>query len=234
MPEYSEYGEQRGQTPLKSEDKTMEENRKKRNRILSKEILKRLEIRGIEGYYADSKQEALTIALNMIPEGSVVGWGGSASISEIGLKQAVSEGNYKTLNRDVCKTPEEKRKIELACFDSDYFLASVNAVTYDGELVNIDKIGNRIACIAYGSKHVILVVGMNKAAKSYDEAVSRAHNEAAPINAVRLNTDTPCCTKGMCYDCKGSKSNCCQVLITRSCAAKGRMKLILVNEDLGF
>lgn len=212
----------------------MEENRKKRNRILGEEMIKRLKIRGIEGYYADSKEEALTIALNMIPEESVVGWGGSASISQIGLKQAVCEGNYTVLNRDVCITAEEKRNIELSCFDSDYFLASVNAITYDGELVNIDKMGNRVAAIAFGAKHVILIVGMNKAVKSYDEAVSRAHNEAAPINAVRLDTDTPCCKKGMCYDCKGKTSNCCQVLITRSSAVEGRMKLILVNEELGF
>lgn len=212
----------------------MEENRAKRNEILAEEIIKGLKIRGIDGFYAAGKEEALKIALDMIPKGSKVGWGGSASIAEIGLKQAVCDGNYKELNRDACKSPEEKRKLELECFDSDYFLASANAITYSGELVNIDKFGNRIAVIAFGAKHVILVVGMNKAVKTLDEAVSRVHNEAAPINAARLDTDTPCNKKGMCYDCKGQKSMCCQVLVTRSCAVEGRMKVILVNDQLGF
>lgn len=212
----------------------MEENRLKRNEILAREIIMSLKIRGIEGSYAESKEEALKIALDMIPEGSKVGWGGSASIAEIGLKKAVCDGNYQELNRDVCKTSQEKREIELACFDSDYFLASANAITFDGEIVNIDKFGNRIAAIAFGAKHVILIVGMNKAVKSLDEAVSRVHNEAAPINAARLITNTPCQKKGMCYDCKGHTSMCCQVLVTRSCGVEGRMKVILVNDNLGY
>ena len=158
----------------------MEENRKIRNQHLAAHIIKNLQIRNIAGYYAESKQEALQAALNLIPEGSTIGWGGSASISEIGLKQAVCQGNYTVYNRDICKTPEEKRKIELACLDSDYFLASSNAITYNGELVNIDKFGNRIAAIAFGPRNVILIVGMNKAVPTLDEAISRVRNEATP------------------------------------------------------
>ena len=173
-------------------------------------------------------------ALDLIPEGSSVGWGGSASIAEIGLKQAVLEGNYKVINRDVCKTPEEKREAELQCFDSDFFLASANAVTRDGVLVNIDKFANRIAAIAYGPRNVILVVGMNKIVKDVDDAVDRSRNEAAAINAVRLNTETPCRNTGLCYDCKGTRSLCCQILVTRSSGIEGRIKVILVNDDLGF
>lgn len=205
-----------------------------RNELLAKEIIKNLTARNMEGYYAGSKAEALKLALDMIPEGSSVGWGGSASITEIGLKQAVCEGNYRVINRDICKTPEEKRRAELACFDSDYFLASSNAITYDGILVNIDKFGNRIAAIAFGAKNVILIVGMNKTVKSVEEAVSRVQNEAAPINAVRLNTNTPCRNKGLCYDCKGADSNCGQILVTRSSGVKERIKVILVNDGLGF
>lgn len=212
----------------------MEEHRTKRNKILAEGIIDGLKLRGIEGFYAENKEKALNLALNMIPEGSKVGWGGSASITDIGLKQAVCDGSYQELNRDVCKSPEEKREVELKCFESDYFLASVNAITYDGVMVNIDKFGNRIAAIAFGAKHVILVVGMNKAVKTLDEAISRVHNEAAPINAARLDSNTPCHYKGMCYDCKGPTSNCCQVLVTRSCAVEGRMKVILVNDQLGF
>lgn len=212
----------------------MEENRKIRNQHLAAHIIKNLQIRNIAGYYAESKQEALQAALNLIPEGSTIGWGGSASISEIGLKQAVCQGNYTVYNRDICKTPEEKRKIELACLDSDYFLASSNAITYNGELVNIDKFGNRIAAIAFGPRNVILIAGMNKAVPTLDEAISRVRNEATPINAVRLDTYTPCRSKGLCYDCKGTSSNCCQMLVTRNSGVEDRIKVILVNDSLGF
>ena len=212
----------------------MEENRTKRNQLLAGHVIKNLKNRNIEGYYAKDKEEALKIALGLIPEGSTVGWGGSASISEIGLKQAVCEGNYEVINRDVCKTPEEKRAAELKCFDSDYFLASANAVTRDGVLVNIDKFANRIAAISYGPRNVILVIGMNKVVRSIEDAAKRARDEASTINAARLNTETPCRNTGMCYDCKGAKSLCCQILVTRSSAVDGRMKVILVNDALGF
>lgn len=212
----------------------MEENRVKRNELLAGHIIKNLKIRNIEGYYAASKEDALRMALDLIPEGSSVGWGGSASIAEIGLKQAICEGNYKEINRDVCKTPEEKRKAELACFDSDYFLASSNAITYDGVLVNIDKFGNRIAAIAFGAKHVLLIVGMNKAVRTAEEAFVRVRNEAAPINAARLNTNTPCYNNGLCYDCKGANSMCSQVLVTRNSSVEGRLKVILVNDTVGY
>lgn len=212
----------------------MEENRKIRNQALAEHIIKNLNTRNITGYYADSKEEALKIALDLIPEGSSVGWGGSASIAEIGLKQAIIEGNYNVINRDICKSPEEKRQAELQCFDSDFFLASSNAITRDGILVNIDKFANRIAAIAYGPRNVILVIGMNKVVNNVENAVDRSRNEAASINAVRLNTETPCRNKGLCYDCKGAKSMCCQMLVTRSSGVEGRIKVILVNDALGF
>lgn len=212
----------------------MDNYRAERNQILAEHMIKNLKSRNMAGYYAKTKEEALKMALEMMPEGSSVGWGGSASVTEIGLKQAVCEGNYQVINRDVCKTPEEKRQAELVCFESDYFLASSNAITYDGILVNIDKFGNRIAAIAFGAKNVILIVGMNKAVKNLEEALSRVHNEATPINAVRLGIDTPCRNNGLCYDCKGANSMCCQVLVTRNSGVKERIKVILVNDNLGF
>lgn len=212
----------------------MENFRTKRNELLAEHIIKNLESRNMEGYYAASSEEALTLALSMIPKGSSVGWGGSASIEEIGLKQAICEGDYKEINRDIAKNPEEKRAADLGCLDSEYFLASSNAISQDGILVNIDKFGNRIAAIAFGAKNVILVVGMNKVVKTVDEAVNRVRNEATSINAIRLNTGTPCQNKGLCYDCKGATSMCCQILVTRNCGVKGRIKVILVNENLGY
>ena len=198
----------------------MNENRVKRNKLLGAQIIKNLNARNMEGYYAETKEEALEKALEWIPEGSSVAWGGSVSIQEIGLKEAICKGNYKEYSREDAKTPEEKRQIELAA--------------YDGIIVNIDGLGNRVSAIASGPRNVIMIVGMNKVVKDAEAAVSRARNEAAPINAQRFNLETPCAKTGQCFDCKHLQTICCQFLITRFSKQPGRIKIILVNEELGF
>lgn len=212
----------------------MNENRIKRNVLLGEHMIKKLMERNIQGYYADSKEEALQIALDLIPEGSSVSWGGSMSIGEIGLKDAMCKGNYKVYDRDSAKDREEKRKIELATYDCDYFLTSANAITEEGVIVNIDGNSNRVSAIAYGPHNVIMIVGMNKVTKDLESAWSRARNEAAPINAQRFGLDTPCCKTGACFDCKTPDTICCQFLVTRYSKHPNRIKVILVNEDLGF
>lgn len=212
----------------------MDVNRNKRNQMLAEKLIKALESRNMEGYYAQTKEEALEKALELIPEGSKIGWGGSMSIQEIGLKDAVCSGNYEVFNRDICTNPEEKKKTELAILDSDYFLCSCNAITEDGILVNIDGMGNRVAAITWGPRNVLMIVGMNKVVRETRDAVSRARGEAATINAQRFNLDTPCCKTGACFDCKSPDTICCQFLLTRFSRAKGRIKVILVNEELGF
>ena len=212
----------------------MNENRDVRNKMLAEKVIKGLQSRNMEGYYAQTKEEALKIALDLIPTGASVGWGGSVSIEEIGLKKAICEGNYEVYNRDICKSPEEKREVEIKIFGCDYFLSSSNAVTEDGILVNVDGNSNRVAAIAYGPKNVIMIIGMNKIAKDEDAAMYRVRNEAAPINAQRFPIDTPCKKTGVCFDCQSPQSICCQFLITRRSMHAGRMKVILVNDDLGF
>ena len=212
----------------------MDENRVKRNRMLGEVVIKGLESRNMEGYYAETKEDALKKALELIPEGSTVSWGGTMSAAEIGLIQKMCEGNYKEYNRKAAKNPEEKRKMELAAYDCDYFLASANAITQDGVIVNIDGHANRVSAIAYGPRNVLMIVGMNKVVKSVDDALSRARNEAAPINAQRFDLDTPCCKTGACFDCKSPDTICCQIMITRYSKAPKRIKVILVNDDLGF
>ena len=212
----------------------MDINRIKRNKMLGEKIIKGLESRNMEGYYAENAEEALAKALEWIPEGSSVAWGGSMSIGEIGLKQAICEGNYQAYNRDAAKSPEEKRKIELITYDCDFFLASSNAITEDGVLVNVDGMDNRVSAIANGPRNVIMIVGMNKVVKDVDNALSRARNEAAPINAQRFQLDTPCAKTGACFDCKSPDTICCQILITRYSKVPKRIKVILVNDELGF
>ena len=212
----------------------MDNNIASRNRLLAEKVIKGLESRNMTGYYTESKEEALKKALEIIPEGATVGWGGSVSVNQIGLKESVINGNYNALNRESCKTPEEKEKLQREIFSADFFLSSSNAVTEDGILVNIDGISNRIAAIAYGPAHVLMIVGMNKVARDVDAAISRARNVAAPINAQRFPLNTPCKKTGVCADCKSIDTICCEFLITRFSRQSGRIHVILVGEELGY
>lgn len=212
----------------------MDQNKAKRNKLLAEKVIKGLQSRNMEGYYVKNKEEALKKVFSLIPRGSSIGWGGSASVDEIGFKVVAKTGEYVVFDRDKGKNPIEKKQIELQTFGCDYYLCSSNAITEDGILVNIDGNSNRVAAIAYGPTHVIMVVGMNKVAKDLDAAICRARNEAAPINAQRFELDTPCRKNGSCADCMSKDTICCQFLVTRFSRHEGRIKVILVGEDLGF
>lgn len=204
----------------------------KRNKLLAEQMIRAMEARNMEGFYAETKEEALNKALELIPEGSSISWGGSMSIQEIGLTKAVHEGNYEVYDR-TDKTPEERRQVMLKAFDCDYYLASANAISEDGILVNIDGNANRVAAIAFGPRNVLMIVGMNKVVKTEADALSRAKNVAAPINAQRFG-GTPCAVTGACSMCKSPSCICCQTLVTRFSKEPKRIKIILVNEELGF
>ena len=204
---------------------------KKRNVLLSAKVIKGLESRNMTGYYAETKEEALKIALSLIPEGCSVTMGGAMSAHEIGLPQALAAGNYNFIDRDKI---EDKRAAMLAAYDADYFLASANAMTEDGILVNIDGNANRVSAIAQGPKNVLFIIGMNKICIDVDSALKRARNIAAPINAQRFGLNTPCTKTGSCMNCKSPDTICCQFLITRYSKHPGRIKVILVNDFLGF
>lgn len=208
--------------------------RKMRNEVLANRVVKNLESRNMEAYFVKTKEEALKKALELIPEGSSISWGGTASAKEIGLLDAVHEGNYEVYDREEAQTPELKNEIAHKALDCDFFIGSTNALAENGVLVNIDGNANRVAAFAFGPKNVLLIVGMNKVVKSEEDAMSRARNEAAPINAQRFGLDTPCSKNGMCYDCKSPDCICCQILITRYSRAAKRIKVILVDENLGF
>ena len=202
-----------------------------RNELLAQKVIKGLKERKMCGYYAPDRAAALELALNMIPEGSTVSMGGGASVYEIGLVNALESGNYHFIRRDA---EDDKRAAMLAAYDADFYLSSVNAMTEDGMLVNIDGTANRVSAIAQGPKKVIFIVGMNKVCADLDSAMKRARNVAAPINAQRFGLNTPCAKTGACMDCKSPDTICCQFLITRFSRHPGRIHVILVNDSLGF
>ena len=203
----------------------------KRNRLLAETVIKGLKSRNMSGYYADNREEALRVALELIPEGSSVTMGGCVSAQEIGLVQAVKDGNYRFIDRNAF---EDRRAGLLAAYDADVFLSSVNGMTSDGILVNIDGNANRVSCIAQGPKKVVFIVGINKICGDLDSAMKRARNVAAPINTQRFGLSTPCSKTGACMDCKSPDTICCQFLITRFSRHPDRIHVILVNDNLGF
>ena len=212
----------------------MENARKNYNRKRGQILVKNLQKRHHEAYYCDNKEEALAKALELIPEGSSIGWGGAYSAQQIGLMAALDAGNYTTIDRDKLPTPEEKLKAMRACFDADYFVCGANALSLDGEMVTIDGNGNRMGMMVYGPKYVLVIAGMNKVCDSLEAAVERARTVAAPMNQQRFQGKTPCTATGTCADCLSENCICNQILITRNGRIPGRFKFIIVGEELGY
>ena len=208
----------------------MDKNLYTRNEKLAQKVIKGLESRNMTGYYAADREEALKKALELIPEGSTVTMGGAMSAVEIGLVDALVNGNYDFLDRNQM----EPREALLKGYDADVFLTSANAMTEDGVMVNIDGNANRVSYIANGPKKIVAIVGMNKVCDDIDGAMKRARAVAAPTNAQRFEINTPCKKTGSCANCKSPDTICCQFLITRYSRHADRIHVILVNDSLGF
>jgi hypothetical protein len=210
------------------------QNIKAANKLKIDTVIKNLEKRGIQGHYCETKEDACEMILFMIQDKSVVSWGGSMTINALGVKEKLAERDIVTIDpygtADPAESIERRRQGLLA----DYFLMSTNAVTIDGELVNIDGTSNRVAALCFGPKKVIVVVGVNKLARRLEDAMERAKLYAAVPNNVRLNRNTPCTITGICSDCLSKECICCNIVTTRFCNTAGRIQVILVNENLGF
>ena len=201
---------------------------------LANTVIKNMEKRQINGVYCCNRQEALEKIFDMIPEGASIAWGGSSSIKQVGVLDKAANGKYVCLDRKAFSTREEEKVIYGKICSCDYFFMSSNAITIDGELVNIDGVGNRLAFLCYGPEHVFVVAGMNKIVTNVQEGINRARNIAAPPNTVRLGRNTPCAVTGKCHDCQSDDCICANTVITRRSIPKGRITVFLVGEELGF
>lgn len=219
-------------------------------------LIRNLERRHFEAYYVPNKEEALVKVMELlncqreakrekILEQSeqadvsdvniTVGWGGSATVKAVGVIPALEEGGYQTLDRDKVYNPEKRVKIQKRILaEADTFITGCNALSLDGQMVNVDDLGNRVAAISYGPESVIVVVSMNKVADNLDAAIKRARTYAAPMNKQRFTNLTACSITGVCADCHSIECICNQILVTRNCRPVGRIKFILIGEDLGF
>ncbi len=197
-------------------------------------IMKNLSMRGISAHYFDSIEDLQKRVQTMLPKKSTISWGGSETLKETGILDILKEGDYIVYDRDSAKTPEDKKALYGKIVTSDYFFMSSNAITLDGELVNIDGTGNRVACLTHGPENVIVVVGMNKIAMDRESAIKRVQNIASPANALRLSRNTPCYRTGVCGNCYSADCMCSNIVITRKSHTEGRIKVFFVAENLGY
>lgn len=197
-------------------------------------LVKNLRSRHYEAYYCETKQQALEKALELIPKGATVGWGGAMSAKQIGLLDAVNNGDYRAIDRDKAPNSQARKQAMKDCLLADVFITGANGLSMDGQMVNIDGNGNRVAAIVYGPESILVIAGMNKVMDTLDAAMIRARTIAAPMNKQRFDLQTPCEITGTCGDCKSEGCICNQILITRNSKPAGRIKVILVGEELGL
>lgn len=207
-------------------------------------LMKNLERNNIKPYYVEKKEDVIPLVKSLIKKGESVSNGGSMTLKETGVMDLLASGDYDFIDRTGLEG-EELRQAYVRAFGCDTYFCSSNAVTENGELYNVDGNSNRVACIVYGPRQVIMVVGVNKIVKNIDEAVMRVKTNCAPKNTKRLDCQTPCNKTGECISlmqdnseiCAGCGSDgrvCCNYVITARQRHKDRIKVIIVNEDLGF
>jgi len=199
--------------------KTLEDNFAKRN---------------INVLWFNSFQEIKKYILAQIPNTATVGIGNSKTLKSMGLTTALCDAGNKVFDKTLGKTPEEIRQLKRGSLLTDYYISSSNAVSIDGRIVNIDHSGNRVAAIAYGPDKVYIVVGKNKITETYEEAMKRARNISAPLNAKRAGFNPPCVLAGHCVDCNSPERVCYVVSTTEGQHVKNRLTLLIANEDEGF
>lgn len=198
-----------------------------------------LEKNNFEVHIAQSAAAAKDIALGKIIPGleiKSVSWGGSMSFVGTGLFHALKDApDLEVINTfDKSLPMEEMLELRRQSLMVDLFITGTNAVTEAGQLVNLDMIGNRVAAMMWGPKNVLLIIGRNKICPDLEDAMYRVKNYAAPVNTMNLDKKTPCRKTGVCHDCNSPDRICNYWSIIEKCFSKGRIKIILVNEDMGF
>jgi len=206
---------------------------------LGPKLVKALKARFFDAWYFDEPAEAVDTVVSLIPREHVVSWGGSMTLVDLGVQDRLAREGFTLLDRDKATSQEERAEIMRKSMICDTYLAGTNAISEDGQLVNIDGFGNRVAAMIYGPRQVIIVAGMNKVAKTLFDAVARARNVAAPTNVQRLVAGSPmaspsCSETGTCVDCVSGNSICNYFVTIRSCRPAGRIKVVLVGKDLGL
>lgn len=201
---------------------------------LADTLIEKFAHRSIEAYYAVTEEEAVSKAVRFLTPGCSVSFGGSETLKEIGLIDTLKATDCTIYDRTKPQAAEDKREMFGKIAVCDFYFMSTNAITLDGQLVNIDGIGNRVASLIHGPENVIIIAGMNKVCTDVDSAIQRIRNIAAPPNTVRLERKTPCAMTGKCGDCLSPDCICSYIVVTRRSPVPNRIKVILVGKELGY
>ena len=212
----------------------MDEAKRAAYRSTAQTVIKNLQRRNMEGYYCETAEEAVQLVCDMIPAGDSITWGGSVTFTETGMRAALEVGDWRLLDRSTATTPDEQREMWRDRASADWFFMSANALTVGGELVNIDGNSDRLSLLLHGPEHVVVLVGMNKLVADVDAGFKRIRTTTCPLNAARLHTNTPCEVAGVCSECHSERCMCCQMVVTRHSRHAGRIKVVLIGENLGY
>ena len=193
-----------------------------------------LKKRHFEAYYVSDKDAAVKKILEIIPKEHSISWGGCMTMDQLCLKDKLVSEGYTIIDRDTASNQDEREELMHKALNCGSFIMSANAITEDGQLFNIDGKGNRVAALCYGPQNVIVIAGMNKVVQDMDAAYDRVRGYAAPANAQRFDIDTPCKKIGECADCFSGSTICAQFVTTRICKPAGRIKVVLIGEELGI
>lgn len=197
-------------------------------------LIANLARRRIEGLYFKSLSEAKQTILNMIPEGATIGVGNSQTLKAMDMSAAFTQRGHMIFDKSLASTKEESTKMKKNALLSDCYITGTNALSLDGRIVNIDHSGNRVAAMLYGPDKVIIVVGINKITLTYEDAVQRVRNHAAPLNAKRAGYNPPCRTLKKCIDCKSPERVCYDFVVIEGQHDPNRMKVVIINQELGY
>ncbi|MFN3411192.1 MAG: lactate utilization protein [Exilispira sp.] len=213
----------------------MENEKRKHNEIIINKTIENFKKRKFEALFFENKEMATSFFFNNIKKENTIGYGGSRTLSQLQIIERLRKEGYNLLDRNnEANTPEIRAKIERDNFFADVFIASCNAVSMEGQLVNLDLYANRVCATAFGPKDVYLFIGYNKITSDLNSAIYRTKNIAAPMNAIRFNKNTPCTKTGKCADCFSEERICATMTIIDWCIPEGRIKLLFINEELGF
>lgn len=206
--------------------------------VLEKRVertIESLNSNNMDGYYVRDEKELFAKIKELTNEGDTVSVGGSMTLFETGLIDFLRSENYNFIDRYAeGLSKEDMKEVFRKSFSADVFFVSSNAITEEGELYNVDGVGNRVAAMIYGPDKVIVVAGVNKIVKDLDDAITRNREVSAPANAKRLNRKTPCTKVGYCMDCTSPERICSAYTLIKKQIQKGRIHVIFVDKELGY
>lgn len=196
-----------------------------------KRTIDNLRRNNMTGYFAESREQLFELLGELVPAGSTVGHGGSVTLDETGVTDWLRQRDVNFLDRAKAADPNECMRQSMV---ADVYMCSTNAITEAGELYNVDGRGNRVSAMIYGPKSVIVIAGANKLVPDVRQAVRRVECVAAPMNSARLSMNTPCASTGKCGHCHSADRICCNYVVMAQQREKGRIKVILLDEKLGY